>query len=214
MTSATKMSALVSVILVLLLTGCGFGRYGDISDETRELLEMSGAADEIPWTGLPDDTSLVVGKAMINFNESPVENPRIFRLGIIVVGDDGEVVRDFFAGIPRKVIRENKIVEWNEKKTVFNVYSNTEFPKLYEHLPELFEDYFELTFKEFRQPAYYLLNPPVGTAYIWVESATDRQTTTQIPLVMNLEAKPGNITRKDIYVDARTYMYELFIFDP
>lgn len=202
------MASLISAASVLAACGTDHSGFGNIPDDTRELIEQSGAASEFPAGGLPADESLIVGRFVVNFEESPVENPvPFFRIAIMIVRVDGELVRDYFQGIPIPEGSSGIVGTGNHARRIpklrpYHVDSYMHgMPNPLEHFPELAEGNVTLTFKEFRQPSYYLKNSPKGTAYLWLQTQFDGNRVTHFPIVLDLESIPGQVTRLDIYRD-------------
>jgi len=85
-------------------------------------------------------------------------------------------------------------------------YSTAQFEKCF---PECFRKgpgasfpNFRLTFKEFKNHAYYLRNVPKGTAFLFIQVPFDGNKFNEFPILLKLDPKLNGITRIDIRTDS------------
>lgn len=191
------------IALATTLTACGASHaiFSGLSQETLRLVELSGARAAVKRHDLPKDTKFIVGSAIINFDETPVSNPQWFRLGLMIYPDEGEPITDFFRPYLRTRHEDRTGVDPYTVMTVPVMHPENPADSFKEHFPDHVNGKFELTFRDFARPAYYLTNPPKGTAYVWIQTSFDGHRITQLPLVVRLEPGPEPVTRLDIYLD-------------
>lgn len=186
----------------------------------KEIISNSGADLVIPPDGLDPDSNIIVGKVNLSYGQSPATPTQQFRMALIILKDDGTIIRDYFEGIdiPDASNAITGTGNYLQKIPKIRASSFKRLPKKdvwrpseeerYEicealsvlglFLPEIVDRDYQLTFKQFEGNSYYLEDVPSGHGFVWFQSNFDINRVTQYPKPIELKPQDGQIVRLDI----------------
>ncbi|MDZ4860965.1 MAG: hypothetical protein SGI88_18475 [Candidatus Hydrogenedentes bacterium] len=203
--------SLTLVLVVLACAGCA-PSSGDEAIEARlyHLLIQTESTPYIPLNGL-SETNLAIGKIKFDL---PRAFDGTFRMAMMMYTTDGQRILDYFSANHKPGDFDLNIpgIWWEtaDQKTVHKnspLVSSRNIVRFAEVFPQFLDKrQYVLQSRQFSTPNFYLRDVPQGTAFIWLETAIDNGHVTQIPMVLELRPRKGQIVRHDIYFDfAQTF---------
>lgn len=159
----------------------------------------------------PQEAHAIHGRIILPYDHAWREDPQLtFRLAIMVKGDNGRDIEDFFAGVPHAPEATTIVGTGPRRQAVPSIFpqdlehigddflaacdTREELPpdkRLYRNLACFYEAFpkhqlgdFEITFQEFAEGRYTLEGMPEGVAFIWIQTPFDGNRITQFPLML------------------------------